>query len=105
MQTQQQAEQARDAAMNRAEIGSGEHWQDLAFTKLLLILDSLEVGDKFMSEQVRTWAYLDGLDEPEDNRAWGPVINRAAREKLIVKVGYAPAVTGHCRPMPVWSKA
>ena len=104
MQTQHQAQQARDAAMHRAEIGSGEHWQDLAFTKFTLFLDCLEPGEKFLSEQVRVWSHLDGLEEPEDNRAWGPVINRGVREKLIVKIGYAPSATGHCRPMPVWSK-
>lgn len=105
MQTQQQAEQARDAAMNRAEIGSGDHWQGAASDALIDFLDTLRIGDEFKTEDVRFWAYLMGLDEAKDNRAWGPVISRAAREKLIVKVGYAPAVTGHCRPMPVWSKA
>ena len=43
---------------------------------------------RFTVEDARELA---GLEAPTDRRAWGAVVNRAARRGLIRRVGYAPA--------------
>lgn len=60
---------------------------------------------EFMTEDVRLAAEAAQVPPPPDNRAWGNVIREAAKIGVIVKRGFAPAKTGHCRPMPLWSRA
>jgi hypothetical protein len=59
---------------------------------------------EFLTEDVRTWAHRNGLPLAPDNRAWGAVINRASRERLIVRDRYETIriPPSHARPMPVW---
>ncbi len=41
---------------------------------------------------------------PHDSRAWGAVMRRAARARLIEKIGYAPAASSHGSPKPLWKR-
>jgi len=76
-------------------------WQDQAFKFLLAFGPTVE---EFQGEDVRV-AAEDHVPQPPDNRAWGPIINRAARAGLIRRVDIRPqkSVSCHCSPKSVWS--
>lgn len=76
-------------------------WSERAYSKLF---EFAWLGTEFMTEDARLWAEQTGLDLPPDNRAWGAVIHRAVKDKLIERVGYGNSKTGHMRPMPIWRK-
>lgn len=100
MNTLQQARSKRDQAMGLAAVGAGETWASVAYDALVAYAAA---NDAFMAEDVRLacpW-----VPKPSDNRAWGPVFNRAARANVIKRIGYGQAITGHCRPMPIWGRA
>jgi hypothetical protein len=60
-------------------------WSDLAYAMLeQYAFDHFEL----MTEEVRAWAQDKGLAEPPTARAWGAVALRAARNRIIVKVGH-----------------
>ena len=63
-------------------------------------------GTQFQTEDVRQYATRGGLPLPPNARAWGGVIVRAARLKLIRRVGYRPVsnANAHCTPAAVWEK-
>lgn len=43
------------------------------------------------------------IASPTDERAWGGVTQRAAREQIITKTGHAaPAASSHGSPKPLW---
>lgn len=90
---------ARDGAMEAVEENAGAEWGEMAYDALI---HYAKHHPTFMAEDVRL-ACAD-VPTPHDNRAWGPVFMRASRANIIMRVGYGQALTGHCRPMPVWSK-
>lgn len=96
----------RDAGMNCA-IDHAERdsagWGDRAYAYLTSYI--VRHQSDFMTEDVRLYAAAEGLDPPPDNRAWGAVIVRAVKLGVLRKTGFAPAKTGHCRPMQIWSAA
>ena len=51
-------------------------------------------------EQFRPWAYSRGLAKPDEERAFGPVTQRAIRDGVIARVGYAPAASSNGSPKP-----
>jgi hypothetical protein len=59
---------------------------------------------EFMTEEVRVWAYGEGLPQPPDGRAWGAVTSRAVKAGMIAlnryrKTRIPPA---HATPRAVW---
>jgi hypothetical protein len=56
----------------------------------------------FLTEDVRAFALNRNLPPPPDGRAWGAVIQRAAREGLIVRMGYAAAKSSNLSPKVLW---
>lgn len=52
----------------------------------------------FTMEQARRWAYGMGLEEPPDDRAWGPVTRKLVRDGILEPVGYAPAESSNGSP-------
>lgn len=44
----------------------------------------------------------DRIPQPPNPKAWGSVIQRAARAGIIRKVGFVPDVHRHNNPIPVW---
>lgn len=53
---------------------------------------------EFMSEQAREYAEANGLPAPSDKRAWGGVAQRALREGIVERIGYAPANSSNRSP-------
>jgi hypothetical protein len=57
----------------------------------------------FLTEEVREWARLHGLPQPPDGRAWGAVMQRAARAGYIMQMGYAKARSSNLSPKVLWA--
>ena len=62
--------------------------------------------DEFLGEELKRWAYDNGLDEPVNESAWGSVIRRASRAKLIEFVGFAKSknASRHGTPGRLWRR-
>lgn len=79
-------------------------WKDKAWELLLKYLDIKHTP--FQCEDFRAWAYENGLNKPNNERAFGAMFIKAAREKLIVRHGYGPTEnrTSHCANATIWIK-
>lgn len=63
-------------------------------------------GDFFLTEQVRAWCEeLELVDEPANSKAWGSVMQKAARDGMIKRYGYAPAKSSNLSPKCLWGTA
>lgn len=95
----------RDAGINTAARHADEQsprWVDRA-TELLT--EYARQHRVINSERVRGYAASRGLPHPPDGRAWGAVMQRAARAGWIRKTGrYETAEDPkvHCNPVAVW---
>lgn len=96
----------RDDGMRRAE----EHadrvthaWSALAYGFVHQYVAGLSGADVFITEKLVEAARAAAIPDPPDARAWGSIINRAARNGLIVKSGYAE--DRFCSPKTVWRRA
>ena len=77
-------------------------WSDEAYA---LLLQYMAANQRFKAEDVRNYAHKTrGLPNPPDPRAWGGVIQRAAREGRIMKACYVASNNeqAHHRPVTVW---
>jgi len=68
---------------------------------------AMQHPDGFMTEEVRVWAEKLGFHPPPDNRAWGFIAKKMAREGVVVAAGFAKqrSATCHGSPKTVWKKA
>ena len=84
-------------ALEHAEAVEPE-WPEVAFDALVRVYQaSPEVS--MTIEQARQ---ASGLDSPADQRAWGGVVQRMSRRKIIKRAGYAPAKSSNGSPKPLW---
>jgi len=97
----------RDAGMQTALDHANEivaDWGSAAYAALTTYV-AAHPGETFMTEEVREYAYgiLD-LSRPPHERAWGGIVNRAAKAGLIVRVRLAPVKTpgSHCANATMW---
>jgi hypothetical protein len=84
-----EARDRRDTSMARVQSKADRvcpGW--VAQAESLLMRFLLGRTEPFITEQFAEWAEGQGLPEPHDSRAYGPLMNRAARLHWIVKVGY-----------------
>ncbi|MFZ6813560.1 hypothetical protein ACO0K3_03765 [Undibacterium sp. Rencai35W] len=59
--------------------------------------------EPFTIEQIREAIAKSGVEPPPDQRAYGAIVMRAKREKVIAKTGdFAPARSSHGSPKPLW---
>lgn len=78
-------------------------WSDEAFLAVKRFCASMYSGKLFLTEDVRAWAERGGyVSRPDNERAWGAVMRRAAANGLIKKVGYAPARSSNLSPKVQW---
>ena len=102
----QAAIERRDIGIHRAvekadRDDSGWSWR--AYYALLKYATTHD--NKFLAEDVREWAEHHGhIDPPENARAWGAVMQRGVRRKIIEKVGYAPAKSSNLSPKVLWRR-
>jgi len=101
---------ARDRGMATAAAHAGRvhsDWSDRAFDFFRDHVATLDRRARFMAEDVRAAAEAAGMPAPPDARAWGAVTSRAARERIIKRVGYGPQRSAGCHmaPKSIWSRA
>lgn len=60
----------------------------------------------FLAEDVKTWAYQDGLDEPPVDGAWGQVMRTACSRGIIHRFGRqaAKSAGSHGKLMTLWRR-
>jgi hypothetical protein len=84
-----------------------EGWPEKAYAFLENYLLDKPSGWWFMTEDVRRKAEMAGsVPAPPSLRAWGPIIMRASRNKLIKANGTRPVtnIKAHCANATVWVK-
>ena len=61
-------------------------------------------ASRFMVEDLRAWAYQQGLPKPPSERAWGGVIAKAKNKGMILHSGYQSVKNpkAHCTPASCW---
>lgn len=98
----QLAEQGMATATEHADtVAPG--WSERAFD---LVCQFACIRHEFLGEDVRRWAHeTQDLDLPPKACAWGAVMVRAARERIIVKAGYRMTriPPQHAKPAVLWS--
>lgn len=105
--TLQEAAQRRDeaieAGLSHADRVKAE-WRKWAYDyfKGLVALTT----SPFMAEDLIEKATAEGIWSPApDPRHYGGIIRMLAKDKVIVKIGYAPARTSNCSPKCLWQRA
>jgi hypothetical protein len=91
----------RDVGMQRAVDHADrvtDGWREIAISH---VDDYARKRDTFLAEDVIA-ASAGKVPEPPTRKAWGAVIQRAAREGIIEKIGFAPAKTSNCSPKVLW---
>jgi hypothetical protein len=97
-------EQLRDEGIGRAVDHADRvepKWSEQAFA----FLDGYARQHKqFTGEDVREAAEEFGLSIPPDKRAWGGVMQRASRKKIIRRIGFTTASDPkvHCNVVTQW---
>lgn len=61
-------------------------------------------AEPWTCETFRAWAYARGLSKPDEERAFGPITQKAIRKGVIVRVGYAPAASSNGSPKPQYAR-
>lgn len=93
------AEAARDEAMERTYESAAEEWKAQAHATIIAVADSLA---EFTVDDL--WDA--GLVKPDEPRAMGPVLRKAAFEGFIRQTGrYAKSRYRNATPIPVWADA
>jgi len=97
------AEYLRDAGIRYAMDHADYHidnWSGKAFE---FLKQFIQENKEFMAEEVRI-ASKNIVAEPPNNRAWGGVIVRAARQGLIKRKGFRNVTNtnAHCTPATLW---
>jgi 5'-3' exonuclease len=61
---------------------------------------------KFMAEDVRVWAYKNGLSKPPNDRAWGAVLRECVKLRVVSHIGYQKVDNpkAHGTPASLWMK-
>lgn len=84
---------AGQRAVDRTEREVDSDWSERAM--VYLRLHTHRKIPAWSGEAFRLWAESKGLPPPADARSYGPIIAKAIRDGLIVKVGYAPTVSSN----------
>jgi hypothetical protein len=106
MSTHTEAEARRDVGMARAVDHADRDvpgWSFDAQAALGRYCKAHGHGHQFLAEELRLYAEtLAIVPTPPSQKAWGAVMQRAAREGLIRKVGYAPSASSNMSPKTLW---
>ena len=108
MDALKQAEIRRDTGINAAEAHANHSHADWSAQAYSFLFEHCELvkstGIKtFIVEDVREYARERGFSSPTDERAWGGIVKRAARNGLIMRIGYCPAKSSNLSPKCLWA--
>lgn len=101
------ASSRRDLGMERVAAKAERQvsgWQEAALDRLRLYLIRMQ-DREFLAEEFVRFATERGLPPPHDARAYGSVMQAAARKRLVVKVGYRLALSSNMSPKCLWRAA
>jgi hypothetical protein len=73
-------------------------WTEHAYN---FLLNFAQHHEQFLTEEVVN-ASRQSVPWSHDNRAWGAVIQKASRDRVISKQGYRNAKSSHYSPKPLW---
>ena len=92
------ARTARDDGITQVDANSDDEWRNKV-DRVILVYARLYPND-FTSDDVRAYVAA----EPHNPNAWGARLAHAARQGIIVKVGYRQSTrtAGHARAVAVW---
>lgn len=95
------ARSRRDDGIKRAS--RDRDWQIAAYCLLQQWVAMHRVCKRsFLTEAFRAWAEGKGLSPPHDGRAYGGVVQKAVKDGLVMKAGYAPAKSSNLSPKVLW---
>ena len=91
------ARNARDDGITQVDANSDDKWREAVD---ILIHQFASAGQTFTSDDLRQCI----TQEPHHDNAWGARFANAARQGIIVKVGYRQSTrtAGHARAVAVW---
>ena len=94
-----QADEGMGRALDRAERDVPK-WGDIAFARIVAYAKQHE---SFCGWMVVKAAAMDpNFPHPENEKAWGAPMQRAAREKVIERAGTVKDPNRHGNPIPLW---
>jgi hypothetical protein len=99
------AERRRDVGMANIAAGADNAvpgWNEDAY-RLLTEFIVLARGKTFLAEDFVRYA-KDRIVAPHDARAWGGPIQKAAKRRLIMNVGFGRAATSNMSPKTKWQE-
>lgn len=103
-----EAEAARDLGMALAEAKANKdhaRWSEDAMGAVIMFCTAHPTRD-FLTEDVRDFCdELDLAETPENGKAWGPIMRRAAKLGIIRKVGAGSARSSNCSLKVLWRAA
>lgn len=94
----------RNEAMQRAvdaADGRVPTWSEVALEYVRLYAIQHR-GERFIGRDITQAAKAYGLESPASEKAWGAVLQRASKLKIIRRVGYAQDPNRHLSPVPEW---
>lgn len=100
MKARAQAQEGIDRAVSAADRAIAG-WSDLAL-RYVRLYATQNRGKQFIGYEIVQASIAAGIIQPENAKAWGAPIQRAAREGLIRKVGTAPDPNRHGNPVTLW---
>ena len=80
-------------------------WSDRAYALVVEFIHTHRYGAHLTCEDVRAFADKRGLPKHDEGRAWGAVMLRAGRAKLVRNTGTVRKATDpkvHANPLTVW---
>lgn len=98
-------EELRDRGIKQAEDSAGPLWKNEALHLFKRFLRESPLNE-FLTEDVRAFAYSNGLPHPKSERAWGAVIIAMNRLELVefVRHGNVKNPKAHATPASVWRR-
>lgn len=97
-----QARAERDAGMAQALEHAERVEPSFAVVAFDALVDFAERNRTFTSYDFRMDYHKRGLPAPPTDKAFGGIFQRAAREHVIVRIGYDQHPERHCSPTPLW---
>jgi hypothetical protein len=101
MSTPMEAAHARRDAGMASAAEHAEHdapgWGQRAYDAIVAS-PYLRAEPAWTMEFARQWVYACGLDQPTEERAWGPVTRKLMRDGMIEAVGYDAAASSNGSP-------
>ena len=92
----------KDHGIARSAKSAGQEWTSRATYYLRMYLQPAR--EPFLAEKFVEWAEGWGLEKPPSRRAYGSVMQTAARQGLIRACGYGKAETSNGSPKILWTR-